>query len=252
MRGQYLNENVMYSFLANESTIDGHISSILNYDKIIVSRSFIICADEKLFFNFLSITGLKTIRNCGLAFSIFNLKYSEISFFETSMGINHHNHWIKICWQSKSGKIYHLHDEVDCQDIEFWLEGVDVPLVYKQLYGTSTLPFKLSNIHYTLLVGSISIDLELVIVIKEDCVGSTEQILKEFDVFIVQYNALSEKKERKYGVVHNWSITVHGTIVTINLDLGSAGAQFLKKFLTWCNKFEQIEKVVVGNVASWD
>jgi hypothetical protein len=242
----------MYYFLCGDELLEYRIKRLKEVDNIKVSESFLICADDKLYHYFLKITGLQNIRKCGLSGSIYNLSYGKVSAYETSMGINHHNHWIKICWQSKSGKIYHLHDEVDCQDIEFWLEGVDVPLVYKQLYGTSTLPFKLSNIHYTLLVGSISIALELVIFIKEGNVGSTEQILKEFDVFIVQYNALSEKKDRRYGVVHNWFIYVHGTIVTINLDLGSAGAQFLKKFLTWCNKFEQIEKVVVGNVASWD
>lgn len=238
----------MYSFLANEITIAGDIASLLKYDNLIVSRSFIICADEQLYFNFLNITALKSIRKCGLACTMWGLQYEAISTFETSLGINGQSQWVKICWRSKSGKIYQLHDEIDCNDIEFWLENVDVPLLYKQLYGPATLPFKLPATHYLLVIGSISISLELVITLKEEREKDLPFIDKEVNNFINRYNEQSEKKDRKDGVIHNWKTSIHQNDIEIEMDLGSAGAAFFKKLLKWLNGFEQIEKVVVGNV----
>lgn len=227
--------------------IDSHIDCFLKYDNLHVSKTFIICADEQLFNNFLLITGLKSINKCGLACSVYNLKYGQVSSFETSMGINYKNQIVSICWTSKSGKIYQLHEEVDCWDIKFWLEGVDVPLVYKQLYGPTALPFKIPATHYELIVGSISIVLDISILLKREFTSEISNIKTELGSFIAGFNAKSEKKGRKDGIIHNWNIIRNGFSLIVELDLGSAGAGFLKKFLKWLNMFQYIEKVEVGN-----
>jgi hypothetical protein len=237
----------MRYFLSSEENIDSQIEWILRCDNIIISESFIICADEQLYLFFLSITGITNIKKCGLSGSVTKLKYDLNSSYETSMGINFKNQTVRICWKSKSGRIYHLHDEVDCNDIEFWLEGVDVPLVYRQLYGPSALPFKLPTTHYQLVVGSISISLELMVLLKKERTKDLDFVENELNSFIAAFNAKSEKKDRKEGIVHNWKTSANGFEVKTELDLGSAGAGFLKKLLKWLNGFEQIEKVVVGN-----
>jgi hypothetical protein len=176
-----------------------------------------------------------------------NLNYGNKSSYETSMGINFQDQWIKVCWKSKSGIIYHLHDEVDCNDIEFWLEGIDLPLLYQQLYGPTTLPFKIPPVHYQLVVGSISISLDLMVKLKEAYLNDIQEMETQLNTFIAGFNAKSEKKDRKDGVVHNWRTRIEGLQIIAELDLGSAGAAFFKKLLKWLNGFEQIEKVIVGN-----
>lgn len=237
----------MYAFLASEPTIDGKILSLLKYDNLIVSRSFIICADEQLYHYFLKLTGLTSIKKCGISCTMYNVTYGNVSSYETSMGINHQDQWVKVCWKSKSGKVYQLHDDVDCHDIEFWLENVDVPLLYKQLYGPTTLPFKLPATHFSLVIGSISISLEIIIRLKEGFEKHLTIMEKEVSAFINQFNNQSEKKNRKDGVVHNWKTIVRQNSIHVDMDLGSAGAAFLKKLLKWLNGIEQIEKVIVGH-----
>jgi hypothetical protein len=175
------------------------------------------------------------------------LQYGAVSAFETSMGINGKSQWIKVCWRSHSGKIYHLHDEVDCSDIQFWLENVDVPLLYKQLYGPTTLPFKLPATHYQLVIGSISIALDLALILKAGDEQAAILMDNELNTFIGHFNSQSEKKNRKDGLVHNWKTSIAGHIISVEMDLGSAGSTFLKKLLKWLNGFEQVAKVVVGN-----
>jgi hypothetical protein len=193
----------MYSFLASDLNIDGSIASLLKYDNLIVSRSFIICADEQLYHYFLKLTGLTSIKKCGISCTMYNVTYGNVSSYETSMGINYQDQWVKVCWKSKSGKVYQLHDNVDCQDIEFWLENVDVPLLYKQLYGPTTLPFKLPTTHFSLVIGSISISLEIIITLKAGFENKLTVIEKEVSAFINQFNIQSKKKGRKDGVIHN-------------------------------------------------
>ncbi len=237
----------MYSFLASDLNIDGQIASLLKYDNLIVSKSFIICADEQLYHYFLKLTGLTSIKKCGISCTMDNVTYGAVSSYETSMGINFQSQWVKVCWKSKSGKIYQLHDDVNCHDIEFWLENVNVPLLYKQLYGPTTLPFKLPAMHFSLVIGSISISLEIIIRLKEGFEKHLTIMEKEVSAFINQFNNQSEKKNRKDGVVHNWKTIVRQNSIHVDMDLGSAGAAFLKKLLKWLNGIEQIEKVIVGH-----
>ena len=236
-------------FLISEETIDSIIQYYKREDKIDVSYSFLRCANHQAGLYFLKITGLKSLNKCGIAPFFWNLSYNQVSFLETTLGVNHESQFVKVCWRSKSGKIYHLHDEVDCNDVEFWLEGVDVPLVYKQLYGPTALPFKLPPTHYQLVIGSISISLDLKVVLKEAQSQTIGQLAQNMDDFIDGFNAKSLKKDRKDGIVHNWKTTTQGRNLLVEMDLGSAGSAFLKKMLKWLNGFECVEKVVVGTTA---
>ena len=67
----------------------------------------------------------------------------EISKLPVVMYVNHNwNNNVIILWRSKSGCIYDIADtDIDCDDIEFWFEGIDPLLYYKQLYPKTELPF---------------------------------------------------------------------------------------------------------------
>jgi len=234
-------------FWVSNETIHSKIEYYKREENVVITYSFLKCANEQLGLFFLKITGLKSLKKCGIGLSFWNLDFKKVSCFETTLGVNYKSQFVQVFWKSRSGKIYHLHDEVDCNDIEFWLEGVDVPLVYRQLYGPSALPFKLPTTHYQLVVGSISISLELMVLLKKERTKDLDFVENELNSFIAAFNAKSEKKDRKEGIVHNWKTSANGFEVKTELDLGSVGAGFLKKLLKWLNGFEQIEKVVVGN-----
>lgn len=102
------------------------------YFDLDVSNNFIECAFKKLANAFIEQTGMGkdkflqavliwqkedgfTYQNGTISklSSHINLKYGKLAVF--------------ICWRSKSGYIYELHEEnIDCADLEFWFEGLEV------------------------------------------------------------------------------------------------------------------------------
>jgi hypothetical protein len=234
-------------FWVSKETINSKIEYYKREENVVITHSYLECANEQLGLSFLKITGLNSLKKCGIGLSFWNLDYNKISSFEITLGVNYNSQFVRVCWKSKLGRVYHLHDEVDCNDIEFWLEGVDVPLLYKQLYGPTTLPFKLPPTNYQLVVGSISISLELKVLLKKEHTNNLAFVENELNSFIRDFNAKSEKRDRNDGIIHNWTTSINEVEIKVELDIGSAGASFLKKLLKWLNGFEQVEKVVVGN-----
>jgi hypothetical protein len=108
------------------------------FNKLSFSESFLNCANLKLSKNFELQTGLKInihIKLSPHSIEPLNLIYDTISSFASGVSVGIWGNSIKICWKSKSGVIYKLTNEViDCNDIEFWMEGLDAKLYHQQLY----------------------------------------------------------------------------------------------------------------------
>lgn len=126
--------------------IDPGWKKLLNlYFDLDVSNNFIECAFKKLTNAFIEQTGmgkgklLQAVliwqKEDGLTYqkgtisklsSHINLKYGKLAVF--------------ICWRTKSGHIYELNEEdIDCADLEFWFEGLEVEKCKHLLFPKWTL-----------------------------------------------------------------------------------------------------------------
>ena len=161
--------------------------------------------------------------------------------------INHS--WITfiICWQSVSGKIYKPEDEVlDCNDVRFWFENLDVKLVHECLYPGGELPFKTDNLGYELEVQGLDMDMHIRMHFLPGKEVNAEAAMLSIDNYIDAFNLKSEKKGRKDGVVHNWKRQMDAGALVYELDLGSSGLKFFAGLLKHFAKQGLFEKVVVG------
>ncbi|MNK00723.1 hypothetical protein D3C87_185140 [compost metagenome] len=224
-------------------------SYLKNSHLVDLSTSYIMCMREHLSADFEFKTGFKINKNIELAYDsdTFFYEKGKISRTQATIYVNHNwNNKAQICWKSKSGRIYEMTDEdIDCNDIEMWFENLEPELYYKQMYPKDALPFKLKNLTYQLTINSLQTDCEIHLVNKKEQEDKTEDILKSIYNFINEYNELSEKKNREMGIVHNASGTVTGNKITLNIDLGSTGADFLKKLLDYFSSLITLETVTV-------
>jgi len=224
------------------------------------SQEFINCADNQLTEIFIRETGLKPSKNVNLALTQHYLGAPIYSDYmkedRRSLGrklmiclyVNHNWNPITIFWKSKSGtRDYKLHDtDIDTNDIEFSFEKLDKNLYINQLYPNQKLPFKTSHLSFDLEIIRINIDCAISIVIKDSEVYNIEKIKNEVVSFINNYNINSEKKDRKFGVIHNCKtfISRENTIVN-ELDLGSTGIHFFKQFLAFLSKSNRFLKIII-------
>ncbi len=121
---------------------------------VTLSKDFIDCADIQLTDNFLLHTGIKINKFIGIGFSskpFFFYIRGKVSKMHSYISINTYANDVTINWKSKSGRIYNTGDtDIDCDDIEFWFEGLD-PLEYqKQLNANTELPFQLKILRMNL------------------------------------------------------------------------------------------------------
>jgi hypothetical protein len=234
-----------YLFLYDSRAIEIYVN-IYEKQGIYISEEFLKCADKQLRISFEKITDIKINKNICVSLPNkpdFNYQMGEISECSQNIFVNHNYLFgLKIKWKSKSGRIYKFEDDdIDCDDVEFWFEGLDAKLVHKYLYPKVTLPFKLKDLTYKLLVTRINMDCNLEMVLKENL--EQELVSKQIDDFIADFNHKSEKKDRKDGVVHNWKREFINDKLVYELDLGSTGVSFIKKLLTFLNKLNTFETV---------
>jgi hypothetical protein len=215
---------------------------------VTVSREFISCMEDQLKKDFLRQTGIAVNQRVSLAFSFppgARLQKGAVSSFTQNLYIN--NHWVpvQIAWSSKSGRVYSMEDtDVDCNDIGFHWEGLDPLRTHKQMVPGETLPFKLKDLSYNLVVTRLNMETILEMTLKEG--GEKEKIIGLVNDFLHDYNAKSMKKDRADGIVHNWRTESSGDKLVFTIDTGSAGPQVLKKLLPYLSKigaFEQVELV---------
>ncbi len=218
-------------FLYPQFTIDAFKKI---YNKTI-SAEFVNCADQQLTPLFERITGLKINKRLSISWASeweFFYEESVISKLAFSIYVNHNWDPVTVLWKSKAGRVYKIEDtDIDCNDLEFWFEGIDVALIHRQMFPKVTLPFKLKDLSYELVITRINLDCTLELQLKKGQLEHAEAIIQKIDDFINDFNIKSEKKDRKYGVVHNWKSAVEDTTLIYDIDLGSVGPYFFKKLL---------------------
>ncbi len=212
-----------------------------------ISLEFANCADMQLTAQFELLTGLKINKQISIATRSeqeFFIEYGEISKIPFYIYANHNWNSVTVLWKSKSGRIYKLEDTyIDCDDIEFWFEELDVALIHRQMFPNIKLPFKLKDLSFELVVTRINMDATIQLQLKADQINYSKRIELKIDDFIAGFNEKSEKKDRIHGVIHNWKTRIEGDKMIYDIDLGSTGPYFFKKLLPELSKMDHFIKV---------
>lgn len=224
------------------------VDNFQRWYKIDISWEFTNCMDIQLTKLFELQTGLKPGKNLSISWPselIFFVEIGEISKVAFSIYANHNWNDVTVLWKSKSGRIYQLADiHIDCNDIEFWFEELDVALIHRQMYPNVKLPFKLKDLSYELIVTRINMDCTIEMQLKEEYLNDAQNIIIRIDSFIAGFNEKSEKKDRVHGVIHHWKPKIENDKIIYDIDLGSSGPYFFKKFLphlSTLNYFTRVE-----------
>jgi hypothetical protein len=210
-------------FYFSENTKAANIAFYQKYYGIEISEQFMRCADIQLRKDFELKTGLKINKQISISSPLtddIGYKKGAISQFCHSIYINHNWNPIEILRKSKSGRVYQTSDtDIDCDDIQFWFNGLNATLYHKQLFPKVELPFKLKDLSYELVVTRLNLDCVIELYLSnEDGTKALEKI-NEINKFIGDFNTRSEKMDRKYGVVHNWKVEVKKVRLCTNLTL---------------------------------
>ena len=217
---------------------------------VTLSKEFIACADIQLTQDFLLHTGIKIGKYIGIGFSskpFFFYNRGEVSKMHSFISINSYGNEVSINWKSKSGRIYETFDtDIDCNDITFWFEGLDPLEYHKQLQPNNSLPFKLKDLTYELIITALNMDMTIEMWLKEDDVAKAPALLEDIDKMMDDFNMKSMKKDRKDGVVHNWKRRNENDKLIYDIDTGSAGVIFLKKFLMYLSKSDRFTRVEIS------
>lgn len=218
-------------FVAPQITVD----TFQTLYKRVISLEFTSCMDIQLTRLFELKTSLKINKQISISsmsdyrFFVETGKVSKIAF---NIYVNHNWNPVTVLWKSKSGRIYKLEDtDIDCEDVEFWFEELDVALIHRQMFPNVKLPFKLKDLSYELIVTRINMDATIELQLKAEQLNDVQKIELEIDNFITGFNEKSEKKDRLHGVIHNWKTRMEGDKMIYDIDLGSTGPYFFKKLL---------------------
>lgn len=116
------------------------------YYDVDMSANFAACADLHWPDAFKKASSLKEIDDISLNWNPvekFEYEKGSVSRLSTEIYLRHGSLRAKIAWQSKSDRIYDIADEdIDCNDVKFWFEGVDAEYCYKRTYMVwSLFPF---------------------------------------------------------------------------------------------------------------
>ncbi len=217
------------------------------------SEEFLVVADTQLSTFFEKMVGYKvnkhvSISTIGKDDTRFVYEKGPVSTLSISIFNNHHWNFVLIHWQSTSGRVYDTNDtDIDNNDIEFWIEGIDAAMYNRQMYPKATLPFKLKDLSYELVVTRLNIDCTITAIVKPESANNREAIGKELTDFIETFNLASEAKDRKDGVIHSSLAKAEGeNILLLEMDMGSAGAAFVKKILNTMSTLNYFSKVEIG------
>lgn len=223
---------------------------------ITISPKFLSCADTSLSPVFENKTGLKFCKKLvgGWVSSEYEKIYAkgETSYLLINICISHYStNTVKICWRSKSGRIYDIGDvDIDCNDLEFWFEGLDPVAYHKQLYPKVDIPFKLKNLTYELEIQRLDIYLDMEMFLKPMFDSSeTKKLTDQIDDWLNKYNEKNmadEKREIKYGSVDNFRHTVENNKLVYHFSWSTAGFEYMKAFLKYLSTLNAFQKIIVG------
>lgn len=225
---------------------------------LVASKQFIDCADKQLTEQFIRATGLKPGKNVSIAFtnqttgapiySQYQIPNSNMLGRKLSVSIYINHNWnpVTIYWKSKIGRDYKLHDnDIECSDIEFWFEHLDTDLYIQQLFPHQKIPFQTDNLTFELEVVRLKLDATLTLTKSANCALSTREVAYKIDNFIARFNEISEKQNRKHGVVHHWKTSESDIQIRYDIDLGSAGILFYKHLFDQISKLNCISKILI-------
>ena len=115
------------------------------YFDLDVSNNFIECAFKKLTNAFIEQTamGKDKLLHAALIWQKedgFTYQKGTISKLSSHINFKYGKLAVFICWRSKSGHIYELHEEnIDCADLECWFEGLEVEKCKQLMFPKWTL-----------------------------------------------------------------------------------------------------------------
>ena len=242
-------ENVPFFF--DENFLSSMIESYKRNHQIILSENFVRCAEKKLRSDFEIKSKLKVSKRVQMSTSPNGSGVFDIASGVTKIpyGIWIANNWnqVEVAWKSKSGRVYTMGDsDIDCNDIEFWFEGIDPALYLKQLYPKEGLPFKLKPLSFELVITRICHDCVIEMHFKNDLQQNHDQIIDQIDTCIDTFNQKSEKAKKFVGVVHNWKRNVkNNQVLVYEFDLGSAELIFFKQLLHFLSDLDCFSKVEI-------
>jgi len=214
---------------------------------------FLICIEPKLLEDFRIKTGISSPKRVWLScpLDIWGLQFEkgEVSAMNQSLtvGGNGDTTVVRVIWKSKSGTVYDIFkDNIPCDDIEVWFENLDVDFVYKYLFPNDPLPFKIKDISFQLEYIALNVNVNVHLFFKPNIKNEIINSIQKIDHYIIVFNSKSEKRNRKEGIIHNWDSTLKEPLhVIYEIDLGSAGINFIKKLLKFLSELNAFEKVVI-------
>lgn len=236
-----------------ETLFRNPINTVEQFDlryQVKISEPFIVCANNQLSRLFELQTGLKIGKQISIAWEQeekFFYEKGETSKLTFRIFVNHHWNSIVIQWKSKSGRIYAIDEtDIDCDDIEFSFEHLDVAEYHKQFYPNDELPFKLKGLTYELLVTRLNMEAVIEMVLKKESIADVQNIITKINEFIEDYNRKVLKGPKDNGVVHNWVWNIIDDKLICDIDTGSAGPRFYKKLLPFLSKLEAFVRVEIA------
>lgn len=107
----------------------GVANMLKSYYSIEVSESFLDCMNNQLSILFPKISGQKLIQGIWMGWqqeSLFIYDKGTVSKINADIFFRYGMTTVDILWKSKSGNVYEISDpNINCEDIEFWFEGLD-------------------------------------------------------------------------------------------------------------------------------
>lgn len=217
-----------------------------------LSFSFLSCLNEQISAQLESLLAVKIDHKklsfgCSFNLDKMQLSYGPISSFYTLLYVNHNWPRCKINWQSKSGKVYKLEDDIpDCSDVKFWLTDIDIVDIKLMLEpAKNPLPFKTNMFRFELEILDLAVDLTAQLQMQPEKINDAEKLMLAIDDFLAHFNLESEKQDRTEGVIHNRKRHVAGEHLVFEIDLGSTDMRFLAKWLKHLNRMDAFTKVTL-------
>lgn len=217
--------------------------------KVDFSYCFLKCADDKLTPYFIKETGITPGKNVGITPYDYKFYYEKGAISKFPLKIYVNNNWnpVTVNWKSKSGRIYGINDDdIDCNDIEFWFEGLDPMLYHQQLYPNEKLPFKFKDLGFELVVVRLNVNATLVFTFKEDVIDPIDIWITKIDNIIQRFVDKPIKIGNEYGVAHNFTRKcIADNKWEYEVDTGSTGVFIYKKLLPLLSKLACFLKIEI-------
>lgn len=226
-----------------------HFSKQLN---LTISYEFLTCADQQLTSIFEKITGIRCNSRTGFAPDYLDeFKYTPgaISIMSMRTYINHNWNPGTIAWKSKSGRIYKIDDvDIECNDIIFWFDAINVPLIRKQMYpARKPFSFRLPKLSYELVAHSgVLKEVVFDFTVSKPSLSQIPSIPALIDPYFDEHQRHMEQTAAEEGTLGQWSWEINDDHLNLSIDLGATDDRFLKKFLIYLSSLNLFTRVEIN------